>query len=77
MKVAVSLPNQVFEEAERVSKRLRVSRSRLYAQALEELVAKHRSQGVREALDRVYADQESEVDPIVKKLQARALRETW
>ena len=51
MKVAVSVPDRVFEEADRVAKRLRVSRSRVYSQALEEFVKKYQQKSVREALD--------------------------
>jgi metal-responsive CopG/Arc/MetJ family transcriptional regulator len=77
MKVAVSVPDQVFEEAERVSKRLRVSRSRLYAQALEEFVQKHQKKGVRAALDAVYEAEPSEIEAGLADLQAHALRERW
>ncbi len=77
MKVAVSVPDHVFEEAERVAKRLRVSRSRVYSQALQEFVKKHRGESVRESLDAVYNRQSSEVDPVLTHLQARALREKW
>ena len=77
MKVAVSLPDQVFEEAERVAKRLRVSRSRVYSQALQEFVKKHRGESIRESLDAVYGRESSDVDPVLTDLQARALREKW
>jgi metal-responsive CopG/Arc/MetJ family transcriptional regulator len=77
MKVAVSLPDLVFEEAEKISKRLRVSRSRLYAQALEEFVGKHRATGVRAMLEAVYEAESSDVDALLADLQARALEEKW
>jgi metal-responsive CopG/Arc/MetJ family transcriptional regulator len=77
MKVAVSVPDRVFQEAERVAKRLRVPRSRVYAQALEEFVRKHRGKGVRDSLDAVYAGESSELDPVLTDLQADALREEW
>jgi antitoxin MazE6 len=80
MKVAISLPDAVFEEAERVAKRLRVPRSRLYARAVEDFVKRHRGKNVREALAAVYAQesQESEgLDPVLSELQAHALRERW
>ena len=38
MKTAVSLPDEVFDEAEHLAKRLKISRSELYAKALAELV---------------------------------------
>jgi len=77
MKVAISVPDRVFEEAELVAKRLRVPRSRVYAQALEEFVKKHRAKGVRESLDAVYAGKPSGLDPVLTDLQADALREEW
>jgi len=77
MKVAVSVPDRVFEEADRVAKRLRVSRSRVYSQALEEFVKKHRETSVREALDAVYGREPPGLDAVLTDLQARALREKW
>jgi metal-responsive CopG/Arc/MetJ family transcriptional regulator len=77
MKVAISVPNPVFEEAERVAKRLHVSRSRVYAQALEEFVKKHRGKAVRQALDAVYGSESSDVDRVLTELQTQALREQW
>jgi metal-responsive CopG/Arc/MetJ family transcriptional regulator len=77
MKVAVSVPDRVFEEAEKVSRRLRVSRSRLYAQALEEFVQKHRAPSVRARLEEVYEAEPSDVDSVLADLQAQALAEKW
>lgn len=77
MKVAISVPDRVFEEADRVAKRLRVSRSRVYSQAIEEFVKKHQQKSVREALDAVYRGQVAGLDPVLTDLQAQALREKW
>jgi metal-responsive CopG/Arc/MetJ family transcriptional regulator len=77
MKVAVSVPDRVFAEAEQVAKRLRVSRSRVYSEALEEFVKKHRGKSVRAALDAVYGRKPSGVDPLLTELQAQTLREKW
>ena len=41
MKTAVSVPNEVFERAERLAKRLEVSRSELYSRALREYLSRH------------------------------------
>jgi metal-responsive CopG/Arc/MetJ family transcriptional regulator len=41
MKTAVSVPDRVFAEAERLARRLKKSRSQLYAEALAEYVARH------------------------------------
>ena len=78
MKTAISIPDDLFESAETLSKRLGVSRSRLYATALAEFVAKHRGRKVTEQLDTLYADVDSSLDPRSRRLQARSLaRNTW
>jgi metal-responsive CopG/Arc/MetJ family transcriptional regulator len=78
MKIALSIPDELFESAETLSKRLGVSRSRLYATALADFVAKHRSRKVTERLNAVYADQESRLAPTVRRLQRRSLeRNEW
>ena len=41
MKVALSIPDELFESAETLGRRLGVSRSRLYATALADYVASH------------------------------------
>ena len=46
MKVALSIPDELFDSAETLGKRLGVSRSRLYATALADYVARHQSRKV-------------------------------
>ena len=53
MKAAVSVPDDVFADAERLAKRLKKSRSQLYSHALREFVARHSDDRVTEALDEV------------------------
>jgi predicted transcriptional regulator len=53
MKTAILLPKDVFEKAERLAKRARKSRSQLYCEAIREYVARHSSDEITEALDRV------------------------
>ena len=78
MKVALSIPNELFETAEKVGKRLGVSRSRLYATALAEFIAKHRSRKVTDRLNAVYGTEESRVEPGVRRLQRRSIeRDAW
>ncbi|CBE68538.1 MAG: ribbon-helix-helix protein, CopG family [Candidatus Methylomirabilis oxygeniifera] len=53
MKTAVSVPDEIFKRAERLAKRARMSRSRLFSEALREYVARHAPEEVTEAMDRV------------------------
>ena len=77
MKIAISVPDPTFEAAERVSKRLGISRSQLYSKAVQRYVEPYRQEAVREMLERVYGSASSEVDPVLDQLQAEALREEW
>jgi len=52
MKTAVSIPDQVYERAERLARRTRKSRSRLFSDALEEYLSRHAPEEVTEAMDR-------------------------
>jgi len=63
MKTAISIPDPIFKAAERAAKRQKVSRSRFYAQAVASYLKSQRDKGIKEALDRVYATENSELDP--------------
>lgn len=78
MKTAISIPDRVFDAAERVAKRLGISRSELYARAVERFVHEHRGDRVTEALDRVYGGLDSTLDPTLVRLQAASLaQDDW
>lgn len=78
MKVALSIPDDVFEAAEAVAKRLGVSRSRLYATAVADFVAKQQGRKVTTRLDAVYSAEESRLDPKIRRLQGRSVtRDEW
>jgi metal-responsive CopG/Arc/MetJ family transcriptional regulator len=72
MKTAVSLPDHVFSEADQLARRLKKSRSELYAMALSEFIARHAPDDeITEAMNRVCAKVKERPDPA---LQAAALR---
>jgi len=73
MKTAVSIPDQVFEQAERLARRTRKSRSHVFSSALREYVARHSPDEVTEAMDRVCADVGAEGDPFVAQAARRVL----
>lgn len=78
MKVALSIPDDLFETAESVCKRLGVSRSRLYATALAEFLAKHRGRKITERLDAVYVSENSRLDSATRRAQKRSLTtDSW
>jgi metal-responsive CopG/Arc/MetJ family transcriptional regulator len=78
MKVALSVPDDLFESAEALGKRLGVSRSRLYATALADYVARHQGRTITARLDAVYAAEESRLDTRLRRAQASSLaRDSW
>jgi predicted transcriptional regulator len=56
MKTAVSVPDDLFAQVDRLARRSRRSRSELYSAALREYVARHAPDEVTAGLDRVIAE---------------------
>lgn len=56
MKTAVSLPDRLYEEAEKTAESLGIPRSQLFARALEEFIERHKRENVTERLNRVYSE---------------------
>lgn len=78
MKVAVSVPDPVFEAVERLAKQRHVPRSQLYAEALQDYVSRHGPTAVTEKLDAVYSATDSKLDERLAEAQYRSLdHETW
>jgi metal-responsive CopG/Arc/MetJ family transcriptional regulator len=62
IKTAISLQEPLFEQAEEVARELNVSRSRLFAIAVEEFLRRHRNQKLLEAINEAYADGPDETE---------------
>ncbi len=78
MKTAISIPDIIFTQADRLAKRLHMSRSELYTHAVEEYVGEHRHARVREKLDELYSTESSAVDSSLLDAQAASLpEEEW
>lgn len=80
MKTAISIPDEIFREAERAAKKLGVSRSELYTKAVLDFVERYRRERLTEKLNEVYSRDEaiSELDPHLAALQTQSLsREDW
>lgn len=78
MKTAVSIPTPLFQEAERMAKRLGIPRSRLYSRAIERYLAEARRTDVTTLLNEVYARETPGLDPVLAALQAASLpEEPW
>jgi hypothetical protein len=77
VKTAVSIPDPIFDAADRLARRRRISRSELYAEALARLLDADESSLVTDRLDDLYRDRVSELDAGLAAGQALAIDEDW
>lgn len=69
MKIAVSVPDELFERADEAANRLGLSRSQVYARALEMYLDEHGDDPVTAALDELA----EEFGPSTERAAARRL----
>ena len=74
MKTAVSIPDDVFEKADRLARRTKKSRSRLFTDALREYVARHAPDEITDAMNRVVDDVGDQADPFVAAAARQILK---
>ena len=76
MKTAISIPDDVFQEAEQYAHRAKKSRSKLYGEALAEYLARHAPDALTEAMNKVCEDVDQTPDPFVARAGRRILERT-
>ena len=78
MKVAVSIPDRVFDEADRLAGELKTSRSEIYARALAAFIDDHDPDRVTQAMNAVVDAVQPEPDEFVEAAARRVLeRVEW
>lgn len=78
MKTAISLPDSVFQEAEALAQQLGLSRSELYAKALQAYLKKYNRHQILLKLNQVYSQESSDLDPEMTQMQVMSLpHEDW
>lgn len=80
MKTAISIPDKVFEAAERAATKLGMSRSELYVTAVREYIERHARESITDELNDVYGTYEvdSKLDPALAQMQSTSLpKDTW
>lgn len=78
MKTAISLPDDLFRMAEAAARKLRMSRSKLYAAAISEFLERRRASNITARLNKIYSRESSELDPALQSAQLRSLEtEDW
>ncbi|TVQ22858.1 MAG: ChpI protein [Spirochaetaceae bacterium] len=54
MKTAISLPNDLYADAEQTARAMGIPRSQLFARAVAEYIKRHRRERITERLNEVY-----------------------
>ena len=79
-KTAISLPDALFQELERLAEELHLSRSRLLALAFEEFVERRQNQKILRELNAAYDDEQVEELDLARRHMIRYQinqDETW
>lgn len=82
MKTAISIPDDLFATVKKMSKKLSISRSQFFAEAVRDYIAKQKNKELLETLNRVYTEvdtkQEIELRKQGKKHYSKLLEtEEW
>ena len=73
MKTAISVPDHIFETAEEVAKKLGMSRSEFYTNAIRIFLETYQRTNITKNLNIVYGDGDSGLDPVLTKIQAASI----
>ena len=78
MKTAISVPDEIFELSEQLAKKLKVSRSKIFAMGVKKLAEEHDDDQVTARLDEFYSKEKAEIDPVVMKMAVLSLpKDEW
>ena len=76
MKTAISIPDPIFDSAERLADRMKKSRSQVYSEAVAEYVARHDPDTLTERINAVCNDVDTSPDSFLDEAARRALANT-
>jgi predicted transcriptional regulator len=72
------MPDDLFRLAEGVARRLRLSRSELYAKAIAEYLKRRQDDAITERLNEVYARRPAKLESGLNRAQLRSLdKDAW
>ena len=78
MKTAISIPDGIFSRATEFAQRRKITRSALFTVAVDEYIHHHRADDVTRRLNKIYASEDSSLDPVFGTLQSLSLpKEEW
>jgi antitoxin MazE6 len=76
MKTAISIPDRIFRDAERLAEQLKKSRSQMYTEAVAEYVARHDPDSITDRINAVCDEVDTRPDPFAAEAARRILDRT-
>jgi len=76
MKTSISIPDDIFKKAELLARQLGISRSQLYAHAVEDYLKRRRPESITEAMNRVVDEVGHSDEEFVSAAARRVLERT-
>lgn len=82
MKTAISIPDDLFDQAQSTAKKLGIPRSQLFARAVREFISNHDATNITERINALLSQQDVSLDPDLAQLQSESIRratndESW
>ena len=78
MKTAISVSDDIFQLTEKLAKRLKVSRSKVFAMGVKKLAEEYDDDQVTAKLNEFYEKEKAEIDPVIMKMAALSLpKQEW
>lgn len=75
VKIGISLPRALFDQAEELAQKMNITRSRLFSLALDEYIQRQRDRQLLTELNEVYADGLDEEERTLLRQGSRAHRQ--
>lgn len=76
MKTSISIPDDIFEEVNKIAREYKFSRSQIFCIAIKEYLEKVRSRNLLEALNKSYADEETPDEKLLRKKSIEYYKKT-
>ena len=80
MKTAISIPDNLFTDAEITAKQLGLARSQLYVRAIKEFIEHHNKDKITEKLNKIYSNAAAEnelSDAGIESIREATKNDTW
>jgi metal-responsive CopG/Arc/MetJ family transcriptional regulator len=81
VKTAISLDKSLFERLETLAREMKVTRSRLFAMAVEEFIRRHQNQQLLQELNKAYLDAPDSIEQArlggMRRLHRKVVDDQW